>query len=154
MRRFLKVMLLGTLLLAAQCQNGGETANAAGDTKTPTDFPANTMQFKLDGVQKTLSGIALTSNANEWFIGKQAEGRYILISPKAVLASGDFDNASNPPYALQFPDGGNAYTSFATPLTFKITVTNTEITGTFSGHVKVTGGPAIPVTEGRFRVNL
>ncbi len=163
MKKYMKAILFAVLPLVAlmNCQNTSDSAgnDGGGDQKVPG---TNTMTFKLNGAIVTMSGIAYTKGNGESFIGKQGEGRYIQIPSVADLTSGNFDKDSNPGYFLQYSENTQGtlvtYVSGANDAntTFAVTVSATEISGTFSGVVRrVENGNVtlVNVTEGSFRVN-
>jgi hypothetical protein len=159
MKKFSKLAMVALLpaLLVLNCQNNsGDGSGTSDDAKTPAG--ANSLSFKLNGNTVTLTGIAHTKGAGESFIGKQTQGSYILYTSETTPAVGTFaaDRNSVPAHYLQYNEGGNVFYDSGgqgANVSFNITVTATEITGTFSGNVRRNDGVIIPLTDGQFLVN-
>jgi hypothetical protein len=148
------ILVLMVLAVAQDCQNTADGQAAADQNKESST--ANSLTFKLNGSAVTLSDIAYTKGGGESFIGKQAGGSYINITTEATLTNGNFDKNSNPVYVLQYNQGGGVSFdsgSGTANVSFTVSTTATEITGTFSGTMRRNDGTIVNVTDGSFRVN-
>lgn len=145
------------LLWTLNCQNNTDTGATTEERQSGGTVAANTLTFKLNGAAVELIGIAHTKGTGESFIGKQADGSYINYGSATTAGEGTFtaDKNSAPAYVLQYVQGGVSHTSDGgtANVTFSITVTATEISGTFSGTVRRNDGTILPVSDGQFRVN-
>lgn len=150
-RKLTILALSGLTIFGTNCQNATESV---ADTTEVATQATNTLEFKLDGNAVKIEDIKLTRNASETFIGKEANGSYVLVETGAALASGQFDNASTPKYYLQYNAGGGvSYFSdgAGTNVTFQVTVANGVVSGTFSGSARRNDGQTVVISEGKFR---
>lgn len=142
------------------CQNSANEEDKSEDKATqlnPLDLPLNTMKYKFGGTQITLSNATYSVVAGSTHLGAPGPGQFIIIDTAAPLTPGAYNKASNPAYWLVHDDTNfQAHSSSAgnANIIFDITVTPTEIMGTFSGTTESTpnGGITTQITNGVFRI--
>jgi predicted small secreted protein len=164
--RFMKKILLTMAALSCAlfmgCQNTTENVGDGnkddGKKSNPSDLPANTISFKLNGNPVTISNALYEASAGSTRMGKEPQGQYIFAGT-ATVVTGVYDKNTAPSFHLFYAQNGVPHVSNAGTAnsSFNVLATATEITGTFSGTVQKTTQPGnvteiVPVTDGMFRI--
>ncbi len=157
MKKIFFILAALTCAFFIGCQNTTEADGGkdSGKGQNPSDLPANTISFKFNGNQVTISNSVYTVGGGATVMGKELQGEYIQAATPTVL-TGTYDKNTNPKFSMFYAENGTAYLSDvgAANMTFNVTVTATEVTGTFSGTLRKNTAPndILPVTDGTFRV--
>lgn len=160
--RFMKKILITLAAFSCAffigCQNTTDTSTEDKKDQTvqlnPLDLPLNTIKYKFGSEPITLSGSTFTVVGTSTLMGKPGPGQFIEADTAAALASGSYNKNSNPVYKLVHTTqtAYNSSIAGAANITFNVTVTATEVMGTFSGTTESTTGVTVQVTEGVFRI--